>query len=142
MVGQFLRGGIRAVPAGLQLSEAADAQPGHGRHSRIPRRIARYRHRMPRVPSRASWTQRAQATRSACGRRLAGEVRISGGDGLQMSAADLLRHLSGARWRKLIGSGYAVVAAIERAGQRSVFFAEVGSEPVAITGIQLFRDAG
>ncbi len=67
-------------------------------------------------------------------RRLVGRVHISSGDDLQLSAADLLRHLSGARWRKLIGCGHAVVAATERAGQRSVIFTEVGSEPVAITG--------
>jgi hypothetical protein len=75
-------------------------------------------------------------------RRLAGKVHISSGDDHQLSAADLLKHLSGARWRKLIGSGHAVVAATERAGQRSVVFAEVGSEPVAITRIRVFSEAG
>ena len=74
-------------------------------------------------------------------RRLAGQVRISSGDDAPLSAADLLRHLSGARWRKLIRSGHAVVAATERAGQRSVIFAEVGSEPIAITRIRVFSEA-
>ena len=58
-----------------------------------------------------------------------------------MKRRDLLKHLSGARWRKLIGSGYVVVAAVERAGQHSVIFAEVGSDPVAIKRIRVFSEA-
>jgi hypothetical protein len=141
MVTQFLRGGIRAVPAGLQLSRLLMRNQGlvgtlgflgglRGMGSGAKGAVARF-------------------LEAACAgdevgmrRRLAGKVRITSGDDVRMTAADLLRHLSGARWRKLIGSGYAVAAAIERAGQRSVFFAEVGSEPVAITGIQLLSDAG
>jgi hypothetical protein len=75
-------------------------------------------------------------------RRLAGQVRISRGDDRPLSPADLLRHLSGARWHKLIRSGKALVAATERAGQRSVIFAETGSEPIAITRIRVFSEAG
>jgi hypothetical protein len=75
-------------------------------------------------------------------RRLAGQVRVTSGDDLALSAADLTRHLAGARWRKLIGSGYAVVAAIERPGQRSVVVGEVGSEPAALTRIRVFSEVG
>jgi type II secretory pathway predicted ATPase ExeA len=42
----------------------------------------------------------------------------------------------------LIGSGHAVVAAIERAGQRSVVVGEVGSEPAALTRIRVFSEVG
>jgi hypothetical protein len=108
MVGQFLRGGVRVVPPGVQLSKLLLSNQGD-------------------VGMR---------------RRLAGRVHFSSGDDLQLSAADLLRHLSGARWRKLIGSGHAVVAATERAGQRSVIFAEVGSQPVAINRIRVVSEAG
>ena len=142
MVGQFLRGGIRAVPAGPAVVEAAaDATRAWSALSDSSADSA-VSAADPRVSSRASWTQRAPATRSACGDGSSAEVHISSGDDLQMSAADLLRHLSGARWRKLIGSGHAVVAATERAGQRSVIFTEVGSEPVAITRIRVFSEAG
>jgi hypothetical protein len=75
-------------------------------------------------------------------RRLAGQVDITRGDNLQLSAAELLRHLSGARWRKLIGSGHAVAAATERAGQRSVIFAEMGAETAALKRIRVFSEAG
>jgi SnoaL-like domain len=140
-VGQFLRGGVRALPAGFQLSKLLLRNQGfvgalgflggfQGMGSGSKGIVARFMD-------------------AACGgdevgmrRRLAGQARISSGDDLHLSAADLLRHLSGARWRKLIGSGHAVVAATERAGQRSVIFAEVGSEPRAITRIRVFSEAG
>jgi hypothetical protein len=141
MVGQFLRGGIRAVPAGLQLSKLLLTNQGlvgtlgflggfRGIGSGAKGVVARF------------LDAACAGDEVGMRRRLAGGVRISSGDDLQLSAADLLRHLSGARWRKLIGSGHAVVAAIERAGQRSVIFTEVGSEPVAITRIRLFTEAG
>ena len=141
MVGQFLRGGVRAVPAGVALSRLLLTNQGltgtlgflsgfSGMGSGGKRLFARF-------------------LDDACGgdevgmrRRLAGQVGISSGDDLQLSAADLLRHLSGARWRKLIGSGHVVAAATERAGQRSVIFAEVGGEPARLKRIRVFSEAG
>ena len=38
-----------------------------------------------------------------------------------------------------VGDG---VAATERAGQRSVIFTDLGSEPIAITRIRVFSEAG
>jgi SnoaL-like domain len=141
MVGQFLRGGIGAVPAGVQLSKLLVRNQGlagtlgflsgfNGMSSGGKGLLARF------LDSACAGDEVGMR------RRLAGQVRISRGDDKQLSAADLLRHLSGARWRKLIRSGRAVVAATERAGQHSVIFAEVGSEPVGITRIRVFSDAG
>jgi SnoaL-like protein len=141
MVAQFLRGGIRAVPAGLQLSRLLMRNQGlvgtlgflgglRGIGGGAKGAVARF------------LDAACAGDEVGMRRRLAGRVRISSGDDVQMSAAELLRHLSGARWRKLIGSGHAVVAAIERAGQRSVLFAEIGSEPVAIARISVFSEAG
>jgi hypothetical protein len=141
MVGQFLRGGIRAVPAGLQLSKLLLTNQGlvgtlgflggfRGIGSGAKGAVERF------------LDAACAGDEVGMRRRLAGRVRISSGDDLPMTAADLLKHLSGARWRKLIGSGYAVVAAIERAGQRSVIFTDLGSEPVAITRIRVFSEAG
>jgi hypothetical protein len=141
MVGQFLRGGIRAVPAGLQLSKLLLTNQGlvgtlgflggfRGIGSGAKGAVERF------------LDAACAGDEVGMRRRLAGRVRISSGDDVPMTAADLLKHLSGARWRKLIGSGYAVVAAIERAGQRSVIFTDLGSEPVAITRIRVFSEAG
>ena len=141
MVGQFLRGGVRAVPAGVALSRLLLTNQG----------MAGTLGFLSGFSGMGSGGKRlfAQFLDDACGgdevgmrRRLAGQVDISSGDDLQLSAADLLRHLSGARWRKLIASGHAVVAATERAGQRSVIFAEVGAEPAALKRIRVFSEAG
>jgi hypothetical protein len=141
MVGQFLRVGIRAVPAGLQLSRLLLTNQGavgtlgflggfRGIGAGSKGVVARF------------LDAACAGDEVGMRRRLVGRVHISSGDDLQLSAADLLRHLTGARWRKLIGCGHAVVAATERAGQRTVIFTEVGSEPVAITRIRVFSEAG
>jgi SnoaL-like domain len=140
MARQFLRGGIRAVPAGLQLSKLLLTNQGlvgtlgflggfRGIGSGTKGVVERF------------LDAACAGDEVGMRRRLAGRVRISSGDDLPMTAADLLRHLSGARWRKLIGSGYAVVAATERAGQRSVIFTDLGSEPIAIIRIRVFSEA-
>jgi hypothetical protein len=141
MVGQILRSGVRAVPVGAALAKTLLTNQGlagtlgflsgfNGIGSGGKSLFARF-------------------LDDACGgdevgmrRRLAGQVDISGGEDVQLSPADLLRHLSGARWRKLIGAGRAVVAATERAGQRSVIFAEVGAEPARLERIRVFSEAG
>jgi len=138
---QFLRGGVRAVPAGLQLSRLLLRNQGlvgtlgflgglRGVGSGAKGVVARF------------LDAACAGDEVGMRRRLAGQVRISTGDDAPLSAGDLVRHLSGAHWRKLIGSGPVVVAATERAGQRSVVFAEVAAEPLAITRIRVFSEAG
>jgi hypothetical protein len=141
MVGQFLRSGVRSVPAGAELAKSLLTNQG----------LAGTFGFLSGFSGMGS-SGKGLFTRfldDACGgdevgmrRRLAGQVDISSGDNLALSPADLLRHLSGGRWRKLIGSGHAVVAATERAGQRSVIFAEVGAEPAALKRIRVFSEAG
>jgi hypothetical protein len=140
MVGQFLRGGIGAVPAGVQLSRLLLRNQGLVGALGFLGGIRGIGSGAKGVVTR--FLDAACAGDEVGMRRcLAGQARISSGDDVQLSAGDLLGHLSGARWRKLIGSGHAVVAATERAGQRSVIFTEVGSEPVAITRIRVFNEA-
>jgi len=141
MVGQFLRVGIRAVPARPSVVTAAADQPGRARHSGFLGGFSGIGTRSKGVVARFLDAACA-GDEVGMRRRLVGRVHITRGADLQLSAADLLRYLSGARWRKLIGCGHAVVAATERAGQRSVISTEVGSEPLAIIRIRVFREAG
>jgi SnoaL-like domain len=140
MVGQFLRGGIRAVPAGLQLSQLLLTNQGLGGTLGF---LGGFRG----IGTGAKGVV-ARFLDAACAgdevgmrRRLTGQVRVTSGDELALSAAELTRRLAGARWHKLIGSGYAAVAAVERAGQRSVIFAEVDAEPAALKRIRVFSEA-
>jgi hypothetical protein len=141
MVGQFLRGGVGAAPAGLQLSRLLLRNQGVVGALGF---LGGFRGIGSGAKGVATRFLDAACAGDEVGmrRRLAGQARISSGDDVALSASDLLRHLSGARWRKLIGSGHAVVAATERAGARSVIFTEVGSDPLAITRIRVFSEAG
>jgi SnoaL-like protein len=141
MVLQFLRGGVGALPAGLQLARLLIRNQGLVGTLGF---LGGFRGVGSGAKSVVTRFLDAACAGDEVGmrRKLAGRVRISSGDDLPLSAADLSRHLSGARWRKLIGSGHAVVAATERAGQRSVVFAEVGLEPAVITRIRVFSEVG
>ena len=86
MVAQFLRGGIRAVPAGVQLSRLLMRNQGlvgtlgflgglRGMGGGAKGAVARF------------LDAACAGDEVGMRRRLAGEVRISGGDGLQMSAS-------------------------------------------------------
>jgi hypothetical protein len=140
MVGEFLRAGIRAVPAGVELSKLLVRNQGLAGTLGFLSGFSGMG-----SGGKALFGQFLDAASAGdevgMRRRLSGQVRISSGDDVPLSAADLLRHLSGVRWGKLIRSGNAVVAAIDRAGQRSVIFAEIGSEPAAITRIRVFSEA-
>jgi hypothetical protein len=139
MVGQFLRRGIRAVPAGLQLSKDLLTNQG----------VAGTLDYLGALRGTGVGGKRlfARFLDAACAgdevgmhRRLASEPRLSSADDVQLSTGDLLKHLAGARWRKMIASGRFVVAATERAGQRSVLFGEAGSESGAIKQIRVFSE--
>ena len=141
MVGRFLRSGVRAVPPGLALCRDLLANQGltatldylgglRGAGAGAKRSFGRF------------LDAACAGDEVGMRRRLAGAAYLAHGDDLRMSAADLLRHLAGCRWRKMICSGSHVVAGTERAGQRSVVFAEFGSEPGAITRIRVFSETG
>jgi Nuclear transport factor 2 (NTF2) domain len=141
MVGEFLRNGVRAVPAGLGLSKALLTNQGPGGTLGF---LSGFR-----GVGTGSKRIFARFLDAACDgdevgmrRRLAGTVQISRGDDLAFSGAELSRHLAGARWHKLVASGSHVVAGIERTGQRSVVFGEVGSEPAALKRIRIFSEPG
>ncbi len=88
MVGQFLRSGVRAVPAGLQLSQLLLTNQGLAGTLGF---LGGFR-----GTGRSGKGLFARFLDDACGgdevgmrRRLAGQVDISSGDDLQLSAADL-----------------------------------------------------
>ena len=74
-------------------------------------------------------------------RWLGGSTEITAGDNTAMTSADLLSRLAGTRPRKLIGSGYSMVAGIDRDRGRDVLIADVTSKPFAVSRIRYFTDA-
>lgn len=137
MVGQFARNGVRSVPAGLQLSKGLLTNQGlvgalgflGGFRGAGPHGKRRFR----------EFLSDARAGDEVAMRRWLGKgTRITAGDHTPMSSADLLSRLTGSRPRKVIGSGYSLVAGIDRTGGRDVLIAEVAAKPFAISQIRYF----
>ena len=67
-------------------------------------------------------------------------ARMTTGDELPLSTADLLARLASARPRKMIASGYSVVVGLDREGRRDVLIADVAAKPFAIRRIRYFTE--
>lgn len=139
MVGQFLRSGVQSVPAGLQLSKGLLTNQGligtlgflsgfRGTGTQGKRRFGEF------------LTDARAGDEVAVRRRLGKGARITTGDDTQLPAAELLSRLSGARTRKLIGSGYSLIVGVDREGRRDVLTAEVAAKPFAINRIRYFSE--
>lgn len=139
MVGQFMRAGVGGLPAGLQLSRALLVNQGvvgvlgylgglRGTGSQGKRRIQEF-------------LDDARAGNEVAVRRWLGkETRVTAGDDLALSTAELLSRLATARPRKMIASGYSVVVGLDREGRRDVLIAEVAAKPFAIRRIRYFTE--
>ncbi|MCT7662026.1 ketosteroid isomerase family protein [Mycobacterium deserti] len=139
MVGQFLRGGVKGVPAGLQLSRALLTNQGligtlgflngfRGTGADGKRQFGRF-------------LDDARIGDEVAVRRWLGKgARITSGDDTPLSTSDLLSRLSDSRPRKLIASGYHIAVALERDTGRDVLTAEVDSKPFAIRRIRYFSE--
>lgn len=142
MIGQFARGGLGAVPAGIALSRTMFANQGlagtlgfvsgfRGLGSGGKGLFARF-------------------LDDACGgdevgmRRLASDTPVTVGDSETMTSSDLVKHLSGGSWSKLISSGRSVVARVDLGDRRTVVIGELdggaGRDRARISRIRLFAE--
>jgi Nuclear transport factor 2 (NTF2) domain len=138
MVGQFLRGGIKGVPASLQLSRGLLTNQGlagtlgflsgfRGTGAKGKRQFHRF-------------LDDAVAGDEVAMRRWLGKgASITLGDDAPLSTSDLLSRLARTRPRKLIASGYNIVVGLERDDGRDVLTAEV-AKPFAIKRIRYFSE--
>ncbi len=139
MVTAFLRRGLRAIPAGAQLSMGLLRNQGLTGTLGF---VTALRGAGPQGRQRfAEFLDDAFAgDEVAVRRRLRKGTAITRGDDQPMSTAELLRRLAGARRHKMIGCGHTLVAAAEHAAARSVVIAEVGPMPFVINRIRYFAD--
>ena len=139
MLRQFLRNGVRAIPAGMQLSRGLLANQGvtgalgfltgfRGMGSTGKRRFTEF------------LTDVRAGNEVALWRRLGKGARITSGDDAAISAVELMDRLAGARWHKLISAGPHLVVRVDRGGQRDILFAEATANPFAINRIRYFSD--
>ena len=140
MVGQFLRGGVGGLPAGLASVErvcsstrASSGSAGYlgglrGTGTQGKRRFQEF-------------LDDARAGDEVAVRRWLGKgAHVTSGDDLPLSTAELLSRIATARPRKVIASGYSVVVGLDREGRRDVLIAEVAAKPFAIRRIRYFTE--
>lgn len=142
MIGQFARGGLSAVPAGIALGRTMFANQGLAGSLGF---VSGFRG----VGSGAKGLF-GRFLDDACGgdevgmRRLVSDTPVTIGDTEAVTGSDLAKHLSGGSWSKLISSGRSVAARVDRDGRRTVLIGEVeggaGRDRVRITRIRLFGE--
>jgi len=139
MVGQFLRSGVRAVPAGMQLSRSLLTNQGLTGALGF---LAGFRG--IGTTGKRRFTEFLNDVRAgnevALRRRLTKGARITAGDDLPMTATDLLERLDGARWHKLISAGPHLIVGVDRGGHRDVLLADATANPFAINRIRYFSE--
>ncbi|MGO4446787.1 nuclear transport factor 2 family protein [Mycobacterium sp. 2YAF39] len=140
MAGQFLRGGVGGLPAGLALSRSLLVNQGfvgvlgylggvRGTGAQGKRKFGQF-------------LDDAHAGDEVAVRRWLGKgARVTSGDDVALSTAELLSRIATARPRKMIASGYNVVVGLDRDGRRDVLIAEVSAKPFAIRRIRYFEES-
>lgn len=139
MIGSFLRGGPRAVPAGLGLSRALLVNQGLSGAAGFLTGL-RTLGSHGRKGFGGFLADAATGDEVAVRRRLARGARITLGDDEPMTATALLTRLAGTRASKVICAGGAVVARIERAGRRDIVIAHADPRPLTINRIRYFTE--
>ncbi|GJF09252.1 steroid Delta-isomerase [Mycolicibacterium cyprinidarum] len=138
MIGQFVHGGLAAVPAGIALGRTMFTNQGLSGSLGF---LSGFRGLG--TDGKGLF---ARFLDESCGgdeigiRRLAADIPITLGESEPLTTSDLVKHLSGGTWDKLIRSGRAVAARVERGGCHSVIIADLETDRSAIARIRLFSE--
>ncbi|MGB3355082.1 MAG: ketosteroid isomerase family protein [Mycobacterium sp.] len=138
MIGQFARGGIGAVPAGIALGRSMFANQGLSGSLGF---LSGFRG----VGSGAKGLFSRFLDQACSGdeigvHRLAADIPITLGEDEALTTSDLVKNLSGGAWDKLIQSGRSVAARVDRDGARSVVIADFAAERVTMSRIRVFGE--
>jgi Nuclear transport factor 2 (NTF2) domain len=141
MVGQFLRAGVGAAPAGARLSSALLRNQG-------VRGTAGFLLGFRGVGRRGKRNFARFLADAACGdeiavrRRLPGSAPIRDGAHGRISRTALSSLLAGASTDKLVVAGRHVVATVERDGHHGVLIAGLAAPRYTVTGLRYYADDG
>lgn len=141
MVWQFVRSGVGALPAGVQLSRALVRNQGlagtagflsgfGGLGGRGRRQLAGF------------LDDACAGDEVAVRRRLTDATLITRGDTDRMGTSELAAMLAGARWDGMIRAGRHVAARVTKNGHRGVLFGEFESRPTRIRTVRVFAEDG
>ncbi|WP_018599763.1 ketosteroid isomerase family protein [Mycobacterium sp. 155] len=137
MVGQFLRSGVAALPAGIQLAgtllrnQGFAGVVGFAAGFRGPGRAGK------RLFTRLL-DELCVGNEVAVRRRLAGDVAVHAGENRPLVVSQLIELCAGATWCKPVASGYSVVARLETERNRAVLIADLTPNPLAVGRLRCF----
>ncbi|MGD9619515.1 MAG: ketosteroid isomerase family protein [Mycolicibacterium sp.] len=138
MIRRYLRGGFGALPAGIALGRAMLTNQGLSGSLGFISGL--------RGLGSAGKALFGRLLDETCGgdeiglRRLAADIPITLGDAEPLSTSDLIKHLSGGTWHKMIRSGRAVAARVDNNGEPFVLIGDLAADPTAISRIRLFGE--
>lgn len=136
MAAQFARSGLAALPSGVALGRTMLAEQGLAGCLGF---VSGLRPLGAGLKSRFSDLLEAACTGDELGlRRLAADAVISHGERTQVSTSEVVKQLAGGTWEKVVRSGPAVAARVDRAGERWVLIGESGPDRSAFGRLRLF----
>ncbi|MGV0746447.1 nuclear transport factor 2 family protein [Mycolicibacterium sp. XJ870] len=137
MVGQFVRSGFGAVPAGLQLATALLRNQGPAGAVGFAGGFRGAGRRGRRLFT-GLLDDLCAGNEVAVHRRLNRDTAVLSGDAEPLAVSRLLELTAGASWRKVIASGHSLVAGLESAGHRSVLIADLTPRSPAVRKLRQF----
>lgn len=139
MVGQFLRNGLAALPAALQLSKSLLRNQRVRGTLGFAAGFRRAGYRDKKLVDAFLGAIARGDTAAAVG-KLSSGAAVTFGDDETVSIDELIDHLDGADWSKLIGAGSTVAASVVSDHGRGVLFAEVTRRAHQIIRIRYFAE--
>lgn len=137
MVVQFLRAGLAALPAGLQLSRALLRNQGPSGAIGFAEGF-----RGAGRPGKRLFTglldELSAGNEVAVRRRLSRDTAVYAGEAGRLAVSQLIELCAGAQWDKLVGSGYGLAAGLETERGRAVLIADLTSKPLAVRRLRYF----
>ena len=139
MLAQFARAGLAAVPIGITLSRTMLNEQGLRGCSGFLRGL---RSIGSGVKGRFTDLLDAACNGDELGvRRCVAGASITLGAQTPMSTSEMLKHLSGGDWSKVVQSGPSVAARVQRAGRSWVLIGESGPDRRSLSRLALFGEA-
>ncbi|ORV18535.1 nuclear transport factor 2 family protein [Mycobacterium celatum] len=137
MMGQFLRNGLTAAPAGLQLSQALLGNQGLRGTVGFATGFRRVGSRHKRLVD-GFLSAVASGDKFAALRALSPTATMTFGDDEDVDVTDMIERLGGAGCTKLIGAGPTVAASITARQGRGVLFADMAARGAVIQRVRYF----
>lgn len=137
MVVQFLRAGLAALPAGLQLSQALLRNQGPTGAMGFAEGFRGAGRRGKRLVT-GLLDELCSGNEVAVRRRLPRDTVVHAGETGPLAVSHLIERCAGAQWDKLVASGYSLAAGLRSERGRAVLIADLTPKPLTVSRLRYF----